>query len=69
MGSWPCLMSFPRVFEAMENDAALKTNAKAFTSSFSSSVIALENDQDSLRTHLASEKGRAYLLCNAALNI
>jgi hypothetical protein len=53
----------------MENDAELKTNAKAFIQSFGPTVTKLETDQDSLRTHLASEKGRAYLLCNAALNI
>ena len=53
---------------AMEENPALKTDARAYTAQFDARMAAIENDREAIRTKLESDAGRAYLLCDAALN-
>lgn len=53
---------------ALELNPELKSDARAFTSQFQIRLDAVENDRESIRTRLESESGRAFLLCDAALN-
>lgn len=53
---------------AMEENPALKTDARAYTAQFKARIGAIENDREAIRTRLESDAGRAFLLCDAALN-
>jgi hypothetical protein len=56
------------LFQATERDASLKTDIRAFTDQFNARLSPIENDREAIRAKLESEAGRAYLLCDAALN-
>jgi len=56
------------LFRAAEKDTELKTNIRAFTDQFNARLSPVENDREAIRAKLESEAGRAYLLCDAALN-
>ena len=53
---------------AMEENPALKTDARAYVAQFTARMTAIENDREAIRTRLESDAGRAFLLCDAALN-
>lgn len=53
---------------AMEENPALKTDARAYTAQFQARMMAIENDREAIRTKFESDAGRAFLLCDAALN-
>ena len=53
---------------AMEENPALKTDARAYVAQFKARIGAIENDREAIRTKLESDAGRAFLLCDAALN-
>lgn len=53
---------------AMEENPALKTDARAYTAQFQARMTAIENDREAIRTKFESDAGRAFLLCDAALN-
>ncbi len=53
---------------AMEENPALKTDARAYVAQFKSRIASIENDREAIRTQLESDAGRAFLLCDAALN-
>ncbi len=53
---------------AMEENPALKTDARAYVAQFQARIGSIENDREAIRTRLESEAGRAFLLCDAALN-
>ena len=53
---------------AMEENPALKTDARAYVTQFKARMSAIENDREAIRTRLESDAGRAFLLCDAALN-
>jgi len=53
---------------AMEENAALKTDARAYVAQFQARIEAIESDREAIRTKLESDAGRAFLLCDAALN-
>ncbi len=56
------------LFKALEMDAALKTDATTFAKQFRNRLSGLEGDREALRKRFESDAGRAYLLCDAALN-
>ncbi|MCF6221809.1 MAG: hypothetical protein L3J65_11920 [Robiginitomaculum sp.] len=49
-------------------DDALSDKAIVFATRFDRTIELLASDREAIRTRLESEKGRAYLLCDAALN-
>jgi len=53
---------------SMEDNAGLKSDARAYTAQFSARIDAIETDREAIRTRLESDAGRAFLLCDAALN-
>jgi len=53
---------------AMEENPALKTDARAYVAQFKARINAIENDREAIRARLESDAGRAFLLCDAALN-
>jgi len=53
---------------AMEENPALKTDARAYVAQFQARMEAIENDREAIRARLESDAGRAFLLCDAALN-
>ena len=53
---------------SMEENPALKTDARAYVAQFQARMSAIENDREAIRTRLESDAGRAFLLCDAALN-
>ena len=52
----------------MEENPALKTDARAYVAQFKARMDAIENNREAIRTRLESDAGRAFLLCDAALN-
>jgi len=53
---------------AMEENPALKTDGRAYVAQFQARINAIETDREAIRTKLESDAGRAFLLCDAALN-
>lgn len=53
---------------AAAQDPSLKTDMRAFTSQFAAKISGVETEREEIRTRLESDAGRAYLLCDAALN-
>ena len=53
---------------SMEENPALKTDVRAYVMQFKARLGPIENDREAIRTRLESEPGRAFLLCDAALN-
>lgn len=53
---------------AMEENPALKTDARAYVAQFQARMETIENDREAIRTRLESDAGRTYMLCDAALN-
>ena len=53
---------------AMEENPALKTDARAYVTQFKARLGPIDNDREAIRTRLESDAGRAFLLCDAALN-
>ena len=53
---------------AMEENPALKTDGRAYVAQFQARISAIESDREAIRTKLESDAGRAFLLCDAALN-
>ena len=56
------------LFRALESDPRLKTDIRAFTEQFNARLAPVENDREAIRAKLESDAGRAYLLCESALN-
>ena len=56
------------LFMALETNADLKSDIRAFTAQFDARLAPIENDREGIRTRLESDSGRAYLICDAALN-
>jgi len=56
------------LFKSAEMDADLKSKLRAFTAQFEARLSPNEGDREAIRTRLESDSGRAYLLCDAALN-
>jgi len=54
--------------EALEVNAEFKSELRAFTRQYQNRLNAIANDREAIRTKLESETGRAFLLCDAALN-
>ncbi len=54
--------------KALSIDKALSARAIAFASQYDQTVEALTGNREAIRTRLENEKGRAYLLYDAALN-
>ncbi len=54
--------------EALETNMEFKSDMRAFTSQYQARLNAISEDREAIRTKLESETGRAYLLCDAALN-
>ena len=52
----------------MEADADLKSKARAYTAQYKIGIEAVEDDREAIRMRLESDAGRAFLLCDAALN-
>ena len=53
---------------AMEEDVTLKSNARAYVAQFNAGISAIETNREGIRTRLETDAGRAFLLCDAALN-
>jgi len=53
---------------AMEKNAALKTDAQTYVAQFNTGLNTIETDREAIRARLESDAGRAFLLCDAALN-
>jgi len=53
---------------SMEENAALKSDARAYVAQFNARMVAIEDNREAIRTRFESDAGRAYLLCDAALN-
>lgn len=53
---------------AMEEDVSLKSNARAYVAQFNAGISAIETNREGIRTRLETDAGRAFLLCDAALN-
>ena len=54
--------------KAIAIDTNLSSQTISFATQFDKSVEALSDDREAVRVQLESEDGRAYLLCDAALN-
>jgi len=52
----------------MEEDADLKSSARAYTAQYKIGIEAVEENREAIRMRLESDAGRAFLLCDAALN-
>jgi len=52
----------------LSEDAELSKRTIDFATDFDQSVEGLRGDREAIRTRLESENGRAYLICDAALN-
>ena len=52
----------------LSEDADLSKRTIEFATDFDQKVEKLANDREAIRTRLESETGRAYLICDAALN-
>ena len=53
---------------AMEENPALKTDARIYVAQFAAHIATVESEREAIRTSLESDAGRAFLLCDAALN-
>ena len=53
---------------AMEENPALKTDAEAFVAEYQARMNVIDTDREAIRASLESDGGRAFLLCDAALN-
>jgi len=53
---------------SMEENAALKSDARGYVAQFNARMDAIETDREAIRTRLESDAGRAFLMCDAALN-
>jgi hypothetical protein len=56
------------LFKSLEMNATLKSDITTFAKQFSDKLSSLEGDREALRKKFESDAGRAYLLCDAALN-
>ncbi|MBL4869958.1 MAG: hypothetical protein JKX72_03280 [Robiginitomaculum sp.] len=54
--------------KALSLDTMLSQQAIGFASAFDQSIENISTDREGVRNHLETEQGRAYLLCDAALN-
>lgn len=52
----------------MEENPDLKSNARAYTAQYRIGIEAVEDNREAIRMRLESDEGRAFLLCDAALN-
>ena len=53
---------------AMEENPALKADARAYAAEYQARMSVIEGNREAIRTSLESDGGRAFLLCDAALN-
>ena len=53
---------------AMDEDISFKSNARAYVAQFNAGISAIETNREAIRTRLETDAGRAFLLCDAALN-
>ena len=53
---------------SMEENPSLKADAQAYTAQFNNSLASIETDREAIRNSLETDAGRAFLLCDAALN-
>jgi len=51
-----------------EENPNLKSKARAYTAQYKIGIDAIEDDREAIRMRLESDAGRAFLLCDAALN-
>lgn len=56
------------LYKALTLDANLSQRTINFATEFDQSIETLGKNREAIRSHLESEHGRAYLLCDAALN-
>ena len=56
------------LYVKMEEDPSLKSNARAYTAQYRIGIEAVEDNREAIRMRLESDEGRAFLLCDAALN-
>lgn len=54
--------------KALAKDDGLSARVIAFATRFDRSVENIANNREAIRTHLETEEGRCYLLCDAGLN-
>jgi len=53
---------------AMEENPALKSDAETYVAEYHARMNVIEDNREAIRTSLESDGGRAFLLCDAALN-
>lgn len=53
---------------AIGQNGALETDARTYVAQYQSRLSLIEQDREAIRTALESDGGRAFLLCDAALN-
>lgn len=56
------------LFVAMESDGQLKTDIRAFTAQYQARLAPYEDQREAIRQRLETDTGRAFMLCDAALN-
>ncbi len=56
------------LFEAAEKDPELRENMSEFARRFHTSLGSIEDERETIRARFESDAGRAFLLCDAALN-
>ena len=54
--------------KSMEENLALRTDAQTYVAQFNTRIDAIETDREAIRNSLETDAGRAFLLCDAALN-
>ena len=53
---------------AMEGNPALKTDAQNYVAEYQARINVIDTDREAIRASLESDGGRAFLICDAALN-
>jgi len=56
------------LYDKAAHDEGLKAEMTAFARRFHSNLGPIEDDREAIRSRLESDAGRAFLLCDAALN-
>ena len=54
--------------EAIQEDETLRENLAEFARRFHTSLGSIEDERETIRARFESDAGRAFLLCDAALN-
>ncbi|MGB0908143.1 MAG: hypothetical protein ACPGVT_11665 [Maricaulaceae bacterium] len=56
------------LYMAMETDSQLKSDVQAFAADYQNRLAPIEDDREAIRQQLESDAGRAFILCDAAIN-